>query len=188
MPIIAPEIIQAGEKELFSSLLRSFDEFQVEKLFQDTGLLLKEKMKFKEGKTIVYSNQIVYKFDFSSVAVFSVLVDEMGRFSGFTDPSAFQISSAEKIESDDKIIDPEVVKIRKAEFLDSLSATISDRTIRELIRKIYKIETFGKMIYGRGEIIVFNDHVTYQFLYEIEVIFSIFIDREGNYIDTLKKT
>ena len=43
------------------------------------------------------------------------------------------------------------------------------------------------MIYTKGEIIVFNDHVTYQFLYEVEVNFSILIDREGNYIDTPKE-
>ena len=185
MPIVTPEIIRAGEKELFSSMLESFDEFKVEKLFQDIhGLLLKEKMKFKEGKTIVYNNQIVYKFDFQSIALFSVLVDEMGRFSGFTDPNAIQFSSSEETESDDKIIDPEKFKLRKAEFLESLSETISHRAINELFRKIYKIESAGKMIYRHGEIRIFNDHVTYQFHYEIEAIFSIFINREGNYINT----
>ncbi|MCK5704743.1 MAG: hypothetical protein KAI29_26500, partial [Cyclobacteriaceae bacterium] len=148
MPIVAPEIIQAGEKELFSSIISSFDEFQVEKLFQDTyGLFLKEKIQFKEGKTIVYSNQIAYKLDFKSVAEFSVLLDGMGKFSGFTEPIGFHFSSAEKTESYDKIIDSEIVKMRKAEFLDSLSASISNRTITEFFRNRYKVETVGKMIY-----------------------------------------
>ena len=49
------------------------------------------------------------------------------------------------------------------------------------------METVGKMIYARGEILVFNDHVTYQFLYEVDVIFSILIDRKGNYINTSPK-
>ncbi len=188
MPIMAPEIIQAGEKELFSYMLSSFDEFQVEKLFRDLyGLFLKEKMQFKEGKTIVYNNQIAYKLDYKSVAAFFVLLDEMGKFSGFTEPNNLHFSSAKKTESYDKIIDSEIIKIRKAEFLDSLSATISNRTITELFRKRYKMETVGKMIYTQGEIIVFNDHVTYQFLYEVDVIFSILIDRKGNYINTSKK-
>ena len=188
MPIVAPEIIQAGEKELFSSILSSFDEFQVEKLFQDTyGLFLKEKIQFKEGKTIVYSNQIAYKLDFKSVAEFSVLLDGMGKFSGFTEPIGFHFSSAEKTESYDKIIDSEIVKMRKAEFLDSLSASISNRTITEFFRNRYKVETVGKMIYTQGEIIVFNDHITYQFLYEIDVLFSILIDRKGDYLNTSKE-
>ena len=188
MPIVSPEIIQAGEKGLFSSILSSFDEFQVEKLFQDTyGLFLKEKIQFKEGKTIVYSNQIAYKLDFKSVAEFSVLLDGMGKFSGFTEPIGFHFSSAEKTESYDKIIDSEIVKMRKAEFLDSLSASISNRTITEFFRNRYKVETVGKMIYTQGEIIVFNDHITYQFLYEIDVLFSILIVRKGDYINTSKE-
>jgi len=74
MPIVDPEIIKSGEKELFASILASFDEFQIEKLFQEThNLLLKEKMQFKGGKTIAYKNQIAYKFFFNSVAEFSVL-------------------------------------------------------------------------------------------------------------------
>jgi len=187
-PIIAPEIIQAGEKELISYMLSSLDAFQVEKLFQDLyGLLLKEKMQFQEGRAIVYNNQIAYKLDYKSVAAFFVLMDEMGKLSGFTEPTNLHFSSAEKTETDDKIIDSEIIKIRKAEFLDSLSATINNGTITELFRKKYKVETVGKMIYAQGEIIVFNDHVTYQFLYEVDVIFSILIDRKGNYINTSNK-
>jgi len=60
---VDPEIIKSGEKELFSSILASFDEFQIEKLFQEThNLLLKIRMQFKGGKTIAYKNQIAYKF------------------------------------------------------------------------------------------------------------------------------
>jgi len=187
-PIMAPEIIQAGEKELFSHLLSSFDVFQAEKLIQDLyGLFLKEKMQFIEGKTIVYNNQIAFKLDYKSVAAIFVLLDEMGKFSGFTEPTHLHFSNAEKTESNDKIIDSEIIKIRKAEFLDSLSATINNGTITELFRKRYKVETVGKMIYAQGEIIVFNDHINYQFLYEVDVIFSLLIDRKGNYINTSNK-
>ena len=35
-----------------------------------------------------------------------------------------------------------------------------------------------------GDIKVFNDRVTYQLVYEINAIFSILIDRAGNYIST----
>lgn len=188
MPIVDAKTIRAGEKQLFSSMIESFDVSQVEKLFKEThGLLLKEKMQFKEGKTIVHNNQIAFKCDFKSVAEFSVLLDEMGKFRGFTNPSTLPFSGTEETESYGKIIDSEIVKLRKAEFLDSLSATISNRTITELFRKRYKADTVDKMIYRQGKIIVFNDHITYQFLYEVDVIFSVFIDRGGNYINNLKR-
>ena len=188
MPIVDPKTIREGEKQLFSSMIDSFDVSQVEKLFKEThGLLLKEKMQFKEGKTVVYNNQVAFKCDFKSVAEFCVLIDEMGKSRGFTNPNTLTFSGAEETESYGKIIDPEIVKLRKAEFLDSLSATISNRTITELFRKRYNAATVGKMLYLQGKIIVFNNHVTYQFLYEVDVIFSVLIDRGGNYINHLKR-
>ena len=188
MPIVDPKTIRSGEKQLFSSMIESFDVSQVEKLFKEThGLLLKEKMQFKEGKTVVYNNQVAFKCDFKSVAEFRVLIDEMGKFRGFTNPNTLTFSGSEETDSYGKILDPEIVKLRKAEFLDSLSATINNRTITELFRKRYNADTVGKMIYRRGKIIVFYNHVTYQFLYEVDVIFSVLIDRGGNYINNQKK-
>jgi len=185
MPIVDPEVIKSGEKELFASILASFDEFQIEKLFQEThNLLLKEKMQFKEGKTVVYDNQIAFQLYFSSIAQFSVLMDESGRFKGFTNLNDIHLSDAEETESYEKILDSEVIKMRKAEFLDSISASINVQTINELLNKIYKVGAVGKTLYQQGDIKVYNGHVTYQLVYEINAIFSILIDREGNYINT----
>lgn len=183
MPIVDPEIIKSGEKELFASMLASFDEFQIEKLFQDThNLLLKEKMQFKEGKTVVYDSQIAFQLYFSCIAQFSLLIDEFGRFKGFANLNDIHLSDAEETELYEKILDSEVIKMRKAEFLDSLSASINVQTINELLNKIHEVRAVGKTIYQQGNIKVYNDHVTYQLSYEISAIFSILIDREGNYI------
>jgi hypothetical protein len=169
-------------------MLSSLDELQIEKIFKDTyGLLLKEKMRFVDGKIIVYKNQIAYKFEFKSVAGFLVLLDERGKFSGFTQPRNLEYLNAENTESSNTVIDSGIIKTRKAEFLDSLSASIGTRAINELFRKRYKLEIVDKIIYKEGEIVVFNDHVTYQFLYEADVIFSILIDRKGNYINFSKE-
>ena len=188
MPIVEPEIIKAAEKELFSSIWSSLDEFQAEELIREThGLLLKEKMRFKGGKIIDYNNQIAYKLDYKSAVEFFVLVDEKGKFSGFTDPNNRNYIRGEKTESNDKIIDPEIIEIRKAEFLDSVSVAINNKEVTELFRKRYQLETVDKIIYKKGEIMVLNDHVAYQFLYEADVILSILMDREGNYIKFSKE-
>jgi len=69
MPIVDPKVIKSGENKLFSSLLASFGKFQIEKLFQDThDLLLKGQVQFKEGKMVVYNNQIAYQLYFRSAA------------------------------------------------------------------------------------------------------------------------
>ncbi len=188
MPIVEPETIKAGEKELLSSILASFDEYQIEKLFQEThSLILKEKMQFKRGKTLVFNNQIAYQFDYCSVAAFPVLMNEMGNFMGFANPNDFHNLDAEETEPYDTILDPGIINVRKAEFIDSLSASIDVETITELFKKIYKLKTIGKVIYSLGDIRVLSGHVIYQLVYDIEVFFSILIDREGNYISSLIK-
>ena len=188
MPIVEPEIIKAGEKELLSSILASFDEYQIEKLFQEShSLILKEKMQFKRGKILVFNNQIAYQFDYSSVAAFPVLMNEMGKFMGFANPNDFHNFGAEETEPYDTILDPGIINVRKAEFIDSLSASIDLETITELFKKIYKLKAIGKVIYSIGDIRVLSGHVIYQFVYDIEVFFSILIDREGNYISSLIK-
>ena len=90
----------------------------------------------------------------------------------------------EETESYEKILDPEVIKMRKAEFLESLSASIHVKMINELLHKMYEVDAVGKTIFRQGDIKVFNDRVTYQLVYEINAIFSIMIDRAGNYIST----
>ena len=188
MSIIKPEIIKAGEKKLLSSMLASFDDYQIEKLFQEThSLILKEKMQFKGGKTLVFNNQIAYQFDYSSVAAFPVLLNEMGKFMGFANPNDFHNLSEEENESYDTILDPGVIHVRKAEFFDSLSASVNVETIAELFKKIYKLTAIGKVIYSLGDIRVLSGHVIYELVYDIEVFFSIIIDQTGNYISSLIK-
>ena len=185
MPIIEPEIIKAAEKELLSSMLASFDEYQIEKLFQEThSLILKEKMQFKGGQTLVVDNQIAYQFDYSSVAAFPVLLNEMGKFMGFANPNDFHNLGEEENESYDTILDPGVIHVRKAEFFDTLSASVNVETITELFKKIYKLTAIGNVIYSLGDIRVLSGHVIYELVYDIEVFFSITIDRKGNYISS----
>ena len=96
-------------------MLESFDEYQIEKLLQKNhNLVLKEKMQFKGGKTFALNNQIVYQFDYSSVAAFPVLINEMGKFMGYANSHDFNEMDSEETQSYEKIIDPEVIKIRKA--------------------------------------------------------------------------
>jgi hypothetical protein len=50
--------------------------------------------------------------------------------------------------------------------------------------KICNVWAAGKTIFKQGDIKVFNDHVSYQLVYETNAVFSILIDRAGNHIST----
>ena len=106
---------------------------------------------------------------------------------GFANPNDFHNLSEEENESYDTILDPGVIHVKKAEFFDSLSASVNVETIAELFKKIYKLAAIGKVIYSLGEIRVLSGHVIYELVYDIEVFFSIIIDQTGNYISSLIK-
>ena len=183
MPIVDPEIIKAGEKKLVASILESFEEYKIEKLLQENhSLILKEKMQFKGGKAVALNNQIVYQFNYSSVAAFPVLINEMGKFMGYANYHDFHEIDPEETESYEMLIDPEVIKLRKAEFIETISASINVNTIAELFSSIFKDKAIGKVIYSSGDIKSLGGYLVYQLIYEIELFFSVFIDRRGNYI------
>ena len=48
--------------------------------------------------------------------------------------------------------------------------------------KILKDKAIGKVIYSSGDIKSLSGYIVYQLIYEIELFFSVFIDRQGNYI------
>ena len=52
---------------------------------------------------------------------------------------------------------------------------------------MYKLKVSGDIIYKRGDTVVFNGHVTYQLAFEVEVNFSLFIDKNGKYIVALQE-
>jgi len=186
MPIINPEILSKRKKELFDKILASCDMFQIEKLFyQKHSLRLKQKMQFKDGQFIVHHDEIAYKIDFITVAAFSLLLDKMGKFKGFIDPKDHpSLTDTEESKLDEIVTDSASMRMKEAEFLESIAASIGVETINDLLNSAFGLDTVGKPTYNQGEIIVFNDHVTYQLVYEVGVIFSLVLDQNGNYIST----
>jgi len=189
MPIINPEILNKSKKELFAAILASCDMLQIEKLFYENhSLRLREKMQFKGGQFFVHNNEIAFKIDFMTVAAFSLLLSKMGKFKGFIDPrDQPSLADSEESKLDDIVTDSVEMRMREAEFLESIAASIGTENINDLLNSAFGIEAIGKPTYNQGEIIVFNDHVTYQLVYEVRVIFELVLDQKGNYISTTIK-
>jgi len=75
-----------------------------------------------------------------------VLLDEMGRFKGFTNLNNIVVPDEEETESYEKIIDREVIRMRKAEFFDSLSASIGINTINELSSNTNTLKAYNSTV------------------------------------------
>ncbi len=188
MSIVDPEVINKWEKELFSSILTSIDVPKINKLFSENyRLKILEQPEFEEGEIVVHQNRIVYKLGFRSLVSFCLLLDKTGNFRGFTKADDSFLLDTGKNDSDNNIVSFETVRIKETEFLYTIAANISNKSISELFYKLYTLKVNGDAIYKRGDTIVYNGHVTYRLAFDVEVNFSLIIDREGNYIITLQE-
>ena len=188
MSIIRSEIIDQWEKELFSSIINSIDLHQVKDLLsKNYSLKMLAEPEFTEGEMLVYHGQIAYKLNFRTPISFCLLLDKSGNFKGFTSTdSAFSSDEAIK-DPENNIVDFETIRIKENEFLHTIAANISDDSISGLFYKLYKLKVSGDISYKYGDAIVFNGHVTYRMVFEVETDFSLYIDRKGNSIITLQK-
>ncbi|NNL78558.1 MAG: hypothetical protein HKO68_19680 [Desulfobacterales bacterium] len=188
MSIIRPEIMDQWEKELFSSICASVDLQKIQELLsKNYSLKILEEPEFTEGEMLVYHDQIAYKLDYRTPVSFCLLIDKSGNFKGFTSTdSAFSSDEAIK-DLDNNIVDLETIKIKETEFLSTIAANISAESISDLFYRLYKLKVSGEISYKHGDAIVFNGHVAYRLAFEVEVDFSLHIDRKGNSIITLQK-
>lgn len=188
MPIVDPEIIKKWETELFSSIITSIDMQKINKLFAENySLKLLKKPEFTDGEIVVYQNQIAYKLGFYTLVSFSLLLDKVGNFKGFTTLDDTVLLDTGRNDSDNHIVSFETIRIKETEFLYTIAANISNRSIREIFYKLYKLKVSGDITYKHGDTVVFNGHVTYQLAFEVEVNFSLFLDRNGKYIVALQE-
>lgn len=183
MLIIDPEVINKGEKELVSSILASVESYHIKKLlYKNFGLTLREKLVLNDGDIVVYDNQVAYRLDFKAMAGFSLLLDKMGRFQGFTNPDDIFLLNAEETDSENIITDIELIRLKETEFLDALAATIDKKRIIEYLHNVTKLKLNGIVIYKEGDIVIFNGQVTYKLTFDFKTNFSLFLDRTGNFL------
>lgn len=183
MSVIDPEVINKGEKELVSAILMSLDMNQIEMLFSENyNLTIKGRLRLKEGNIVAYENQIAYKLDFSGVATVSLLMDKMGNFQGFTQSDEIFLSNAEITDLINTVTDVELIRAKETEFLNALAATVNNRRIMALFQKVFKLKANGIVIYKHGDILVYNGQITYKFIFDIDINFSLFFDRKGKYL------
>ncbi len=182
-PIIDPEVIIKGEKDLVCSILDRVDIYPIQKLFQKKfGLTIREKFELTEGDITVYNNQVAYSLCVEAVATFSLLLDKVGHFKGFATPDDIFLSSAEDTDSGNMLTDFDLIKFKESEFLDALAATIDKKKIIELLQNVTKLKSNGIIVYKQGDITIFNGFVTYKLTYDFEMKLALFLDRKGNYL------
>jgi len=81
-----------------------------------------------------------------------------------------------------KITNPEVINSGEKELIDAINADLDWGGIEETFRKEHKLGIEEDVEYKTGDIIVLNSQVAYKLEFEVKVMLSVLVDREGNYI------
>lgn len=81
-----------------------------------------------------------------------------------------------------KITDHEIIKTSEQELIDAITADLDWGAIDEIIRREHNLDIEEDVEYKKGDIVVHNDQVAYKLDFNVNVVLSVLLDREGNYI------
>lgn len=81
-----------------------------------------------------------------------------------------------------KITNHEVIKSGEQELIDAITADLDWESIENLFSQEHKLKIEDNVEYKKGDIVVFNDQIAYKLEFDVNIVLSVLLDREGNYL------
>jgi hypothetical protein len=81
-----------------------------------------------------------------------------------------------------KITEYDIIKSGEQELIDAITADLDWGTIDNIFSKGHNLKIDENVEYRNGDIVVHNDQIAYKLEFNVNVILSVLLDREGNYI------
>ena len=183
MAIVNPDTINKWEMELIDSLTAALDVREVRRLFTDKyGVRLKENLESDRGRIATFNNQIVYELRFKTMAIYSVVIDRSGNFQGFGRTNGQDALHEDRPESNTMLSDPEVIRRKERELIDAIASGLNIDGLGALFGKELKLQVLGDPQLKSGDLVVFKGHAGFQLNFEMAIIFSIMVGRNGNFL------
>jgi len=81
-----------------------------------------------------------------------------------------------------KITDYEVIKAGEQELIDAITADLDWGAVEKVFKQRHNLGIEEDVEYKRGDIVVHNNQVSYKLEFNVNVVLSILLDRDGKYI------
>jgi hypothetical protein len=81
-----------------------------------------------------------------------------------------------------RITDSAVIKSGEQDLIDAITGDLDWGAIEEIFRRDHKLGIGEDVEYTKGDIVVYNNEVAYRLEFDVKVVLSVLIDREGNYV------
>lgn len=79
-----------------------------------------------------------------------------------------------------KITDPNIIRNSETELIDAITADIDWGAIEKIFRDEHKLNIEEDVEYKKGDIVVHDNQVAYKLEFQVNVIMSVLLDRDGN--------
>jgi len=79
------------------------------------------------------------------------------------------------------IVNPDIINKWEMELIESLAAALDAHEVRSLFKDKYGLRLKENFESARGRIVAFKNQIVYELRFKAISIFSVFIDRSGNY-------
>ncbi|MEE8430106.1 MAG: hypothetical protein V3S16_02550 [Candidatus Desulfatibia sp.] len=81
-----------------------------------------------------------------------------------------------------KITNYEVIKSGEQELIDAITADLDWESIEDIFSQEHKLKIEDNVEYKKGDIVVYNGQIAYKLEFEVNIVLSVLLDREGNYL------
>ena len=81
-----------------------------------------------------------------------------------------------------KITNHEAIKSGEQDLIDAITADLDWESIEGIFSQEHKLKIEDHVEYKKGDIIVYNDQIAYKLEFDVNIILSVLLDREGNYL------
>jgi hypothetical protein len=180
MIIVDPNVIEKEEKMLFHSLNGIIDPRTIQEHFINFyNLEISPNLNFTKGDLVCIENQILFELFFIVPLEFSLLIGREGNYLGFTLNRNSQRENEEKVESDTRLLDVEVIKRREKEIVNAIAGAIDKKGLSNLFTQTNAFNIKGNIHFKDGEISTHESAIVYKLNFETEFEFGMQIDKHG---------
>jgi hypothetical protein len=81
-----------------------------------------------------------------------------------------------------KITNHEAIKSGEQDLIDAITADLDWESIEDIFSQEHKLKIEDHVEYKKGDIIVYNDQIAYKLEFDVNIVLSVLLDREGNYL------
>jgi hypothetical protein len=146
-------------------------------------LVLYDYLRYAGGELLKFENGCFYRLNFKSKAMLSILLDRKGDLVNFVQQSKKSAARRNKHMVPSNILNAPRVKQLELILVRNIFKAADLDAIKKALIAIFDLTFDDEIECREGNIVVLNGQVAYEILVNLKLGFSIFMDKNGDFLD-----